>query len=96
MATYNKPLKSIAITTLGGNTFEVADTASAAVASHALAEFEAGRTMHIKGSGSTALIPFHAVDNIIVTITTGEVTKGDPYGCETESDDSNDNEGEGG
>ena len=85
MATFNKPLKSIEATTLGGNTFSASDTADAPVASDALRDFEAYGIMHIKGQDSTTLVPFHAVDNIVVTSSTSEVTRPDPYGCEEES-----------
>ena len=85
MATFNKPLKSIVVTTLGGNTFEVDDTASAPIASDALRDFEAYGIMHIKGQSDVTLVPFHAVDNIVVTSSTSEVEKADPYGCEEES-----------
>ena len=85
MAKFNKPLKSIVVTTLGGNTFNAADTADAPIASDALRDFEAYGIMHIKGQSNETLIPFHAVDNIVVTSSTSEVTKPDPYGCEEES-----------
>lgn len=82
MATYNKPLKSIVVKTIGGNTINASDTATAKVASDALSEFEMFKTMHIKGENKVTLVPFHAVDNIEVTETTEEVSKADPYGCE--------------
>ena len=81
MATYKKALKSITVKTLGGTTVAVADTADKPYASDALRDFEAFGIMHIKGEEKTTLIPFHAVDSIEVTSTTGQATKGDPYGC---------------
>ena len=91
MATYTKALKSIAITTVGGATINAADTATEPIASNALAEFEAFRTMHIKGEENVTLVPFHAVDNIVVTESTAQVEKADPYGCD--GDDSSENPG---
>ena len=87
--TYKKALKSIVITTVGGNTVSVADTADAPIASNALAEFEAYKTMHIvTGENEKTYIPFHAVDNIVVTVSQSDnITKADPY-CTEESDDS--------
>lgn len=97
--TYKKALKSIAVKTLGGTTVSVADTATEPKASNALAEFAAFKTMHIAtGANETTLIPFHAVDSIVVTVSQSDnITKADPY-CEEESssdsDDSNEGQGE--
>lgn len=79
---YSKPLKTIVIKTLGGTTINAADTATDPIASDALAEFDAFKTMHVRGENGVTEVPFHAVDNIAVTVTTTEVTKPDPYGCE--------------
>lgn len=81
--TYKKALKSIAVKTLGGTTVSVADTATEPKASNALAEFEAERTMHIvTGASEVTMIPFHAVDSIVVTTSASDdITKDDPY-CE--------------
>lgn len=85
--TYKKMLKSIEIKTLGGTEVSVADTADEAIASMALAEFMAGKTMHIKtGENETTLIPFHAVDSIVVTSqSSDDIEKADPY-CEEASE----------
>ena len=82
--TYKKALKSIAVKTLGGTTVSVADTATEPKASNALAEFEAERTMHIvTGEGEVTMIPFHAVDSIVVTTSASDdITKDDPYCAE--------------
>ena len=82
--TYKKALKSIAVKTLGGTTVSVADTATDPKASNALAEFEAFKTMHIvTGEGEVTMIPFHAVDSIVVTVTQSDnITKDDPYCAE--------------
>lgn len=82
MATYKKPQKSIAVKTIGGATINAADTASAPIASDAIGEFEAFRIMHIKGEGTVTLVPFHAVDNIVVTESLADVEKADAYGCD--------------
>ena len=79
--TYTKVLKTLAIKTLGGTEITVADTAADPKASDALAEFEAFHTMHVRTADGVTIIPFHAVDSIEVTSTTGQATKGDPYGC---------------
>lgn len=82
--TYKKALKSIAVKTLGGTTVSVADTATEPKASNALAEFEVGRTMHIvTGANEVTMIPFHAVDSIVVTTSASDdITKDDPYCAE--------------
>lgn len=82
--TYKKALKSIAVKTLGGTTVSVADTATDPKASNALAEFEAFKTMHIvTGENETTLVPFHAVDSIVVTSSSSDdITKDDPYCAE--------------
>ena len=79
--TYKKALKTIVIKTLGGTTVTVADTAADPKASNALAEFEMCKTMHIvTGEDEMTLIPFHAVDSIVVTTTQSEnITREDPY-----------------
>ena len=95
MATYPKTLKSIAIKTSAGTTVSAADTATDPIASNALYEFEHFQTMHIKGEENVTLIPFHAVDSIVVTTTSTTVEGTDPYGCEEESGNGED-AGEGG
>lgn len=82
MATYTKALKSIVVKTVGGETINAADTAKDPIASDALAQFDAFQTMHIRKEGGETLVPFHAVDDIVVTDSSAEVTKIDPYGCE--------------
>ena len=81
MATnFNKSLKSITVKTIGGNTITAADTVNAMVASAALSEFEMGKTMHIKtGADETTIVPFHAVDNILVSISSEAATRPDAY-----------------
>lgn len=84
MATYQKPLKSIQITTIGGFTVSAADTVEKPIATVALGEFEAFSTMHIEtGENELTLIPFHAVDHIVVIPSSEEIEKPDPYHCES-------------
>lgn len=88
--TYKKALKSIVVKTLGGTTVNASDTATAPIASDALRDFEGFGIMHIKGEDTIdevtvetlTLVPFHAVDNIVVTETKEDATKPDAYGCE--------------
>lgn len=80
--TYKKALKSIVVKTIGGATVNASDTASAPIASDALRDFEGFGIMHIKGEDNVTLVPFHAVDNIVVTETKEDATKPDAYGCE--------------
>lgn len=84
MATYQKALKSIEIYILGAadNTVQATDVPGSPIASNALAEFEAGQTIHISApNGEAILIPFHAVVMVAVTVNTEEVTRADAYGC---------------
>lgn len=76
--TYKKSLKTIVITT-GKSTFTVVDTVDCPAASNALAEFEAFGIMHIAVEEDEYLVPFHAVDNIKVTVAQSEdITRKDP------------------
>lgn len=86
MAKYPKGLKTIEVHTIGGATITAADTAEKGIASNALSEFEKFSTMHIAtGENEITLVPFHAVDHIVVTTSTTEVERPDPYGCEEET-----------
>lgn len=80
--TYKKSQKSIVVKTIGGATINASDTATAPIASDAISAFEAFQIMHIKGENNMTLVPFHAVDNIVVTETKEDATKPDAYGCE--------------
>ena len=82
MATYKKSLKTLTITTSGGATITAADTVDAPIGSSALSQFENFQTMVIPGESGTTYVPFHAVDNIVVTVEESEEqTRPDPYGC---------------
>lgn len=90
--TYTKVLKTIVVKTVGGTTINAADTATDPIASDALSQFEAFKTMNIRTANGVTLVPFHAVDNIAVTTSTSSVTRPDPYGCDENADEG----GEGG
>lgn len=77
--TYKKVLKALQIKTLAGTTFTAVDTATEAIGSNALAQFEAHETMVIKSGDSEIIyIPFHAVESITVAIGQSEnITKPD-------------------
>lgn len=84
--TYKKPLRTIVITTIGGGTFTVADTVECAAASAALGQFEAHGIMNFtvteNDKTSEVRVPFHAVDNIAITVAESEnQTRKDPV-CE--------------
>lgn len=85
--TYKKALKTIVVKTLGGTTVTVSDTVTEGKASAPLAEFEAYKTMHIQtGVNEVTVIPFHAVDSIVVTSApSADITKADPYCAEEQS-----------
>lgn len=93
--TYNKPLKTIVVKTIGGATINAADTATDPIASDALRDFEAGGIMHIRKSGGETLVPFHAVDNIEVTVTATNVTRADAYCAEKSDSEGGEGNGEG-
>lgn len=85
--TYKKPLKTISVKIHGiDQAVEVSDTVDAALATNALAEFEKGYKMHLKGADSETIVPYHAVEAITVTSALSDaITKADPY-CEEGSE----------
>lgn len=91
MATYNKPLYSVAIKTLGGNEFTIADTSSSNSGSAALASIEAKADIRTEASGTITIIPYHAIDSAVVTVTSSSTERPEDANCPDESD-----EGEGG
>ena len=93
--TYKKALKSIVVKTLGGTTINAADTATAPIASDALRDFEGFGTMHIKTANGETLVPFHAVDSIVVTASTTELTRADAYCVEESGGEDSGDEGNG-
>lgn len=93
--TYKKALKSIVVKTLGGTTINAADTATDPIASDALRDFEHFETMHIRTANGETLVPFHAVDSIVVTVTSADATRTDAYCVEESSSEDSGNEGSG-
>lgn len=79
MATYPKALKSIVVKTRQGE-FTASDTVDNPIATRALGEFEQGKEMHILADPKD-YIPFHAVETVTVTTTSGSIEREDPY-CE--------------
>lgn len=73
---YTKPTKSINVVLHGG------DTVEATGAYAPLTEFEADKTMHIKGDGKVDVVPYHSVMAVEVQTVSESVTKGNPYYCE--------------
>lgn len=86
--TYNKPFNSIEVKTRIGTTVTASDEAKKPVASEALDEFKADKTMHIKGE-NLVFVPFHAADVVTVTTSMESVEKGNPYGCEAKGSGNN-------
>ena len=85
MATYKKPLKSVEVITTCGESYTVADTAEKSIGSDAFSQFAVGKTMTLEtGENEVTYVPFHAVCAVKVTISTEDVEKADPYGCEEE------------
>lgn len=86
MATYKKPLKTIEVITSCGETYTLADTAEKAIASSALSQFIAEKTMTLEtGENEITYVPFHAVCAVKVTTSVTDAEKADPYGCEDEN-----------
>lgn len=81
MATYTKGLKSIEVHTRGGETITASDTVEQPIATQALAEFYAHNVMHILKDPKD-FVPFHAVDYIEVTASSGQFDRSDPYCAE--------------
>lgn len=79
--TYKKVLKTIQVKVHGiTDAIEVSDTTSAPNATNALAEFEKGYKMHLKGASSETIVPYHAVEAVTVTSALSDsITKADPY-----------------
>lgn len=82
MATYTKSLKTVVITPLVGEAITVADTATSALGSMALAQFMDKQTVMVVGDDDITYIPFHAIVSVVVTVSESDsITKEDPYGC---------------
>lgn len=87
-----KKLESITVKVIGCAeehvTFNVTDTATDPMAHNALDAFKRGHAMEFTSEGREILIPFHAVEYVVINAdSTAEVPdKGDPYGCDEESE----------
>lgn len=82
-----KELKTITISLLGTEaaTVETTDTVKDPQAKYALDSFRAENYMDIVKTSEEYLVPFHAVDHIIVTKSETEVEdRPNPYGCEAD------------
>lgn len=85
MATFKKPLKTIEVITMCGESYTVADTTEKAIASSAFSQFTSKQIMALEtGENEITYVPFHAVCAVKVTSSTEDVEKADPYGCEEE------------
>ena len=85
MATYKKPLYTVEVITTCGETYSVSDTVEKAIAGAVISAFKRGETLTIEtGENETTYVPFHAVCAVKVTVSTEDVEKADPYGCEEE------------
>ena len=83
--TYTKPLKTVVITTLSGNSVTVTDTVDLAAASQAFRNFEHHETVVVLGDGEIDYIPFHAIEAVVVTVeASDEQTRVDPYCVEAD------------
>ena len=91
MATITKQSYSVVITTIKGTTVTAADSSTSKEGTLAFQAFMAGQTIKTGGAGSYVYIPFHAIDNIAVTVTPASETVEDST-CVVEStnDDNND------
>ena len=85
MATYKKPLYTVEVITTCGETYTVSDTTEKAIAGAVIAAFKRGETLVIEtGENEITYVPFHAVCAVKATVSTEDVEKADPYGCEEE------------
>lgn len=87
MATkYTKPLQTATFKTIGGGSFEVRDTVDKPVANWALSDFKGEKIVKAEQEEQTVLIPFHAVNNVLVSMAESEEqTRADAY-CKEETE----------
>ena len=85
MATYKKPLYTVEVITTCGETYTVADTTEKQIAGAVIQQFNGKMTLVLEtGENEKTYVPFHAVCAVKVTVSTEDVEKADPYGCEEE------------
>ena len=90
MATYKKPLKTVKVITTCGEEYTVADTAEKAIGSTAYSQFAGGQTLTLEtGENEITYVPFHAICAVVVTTSTTDAEKADPYGCEDTETETN-------
>lgn len=78
MATYQKSLQKIEVTTRRGNTYTAQDTVDRMIATQALSEFLSEKPMHILNDPKD-FIPFEAVELVEVTHSVGSFDREDAY-----------------
>ena len=85
-----KEIKSMSVYIFGKRiaTLHPTETAADPQVSYALDSFKAKKIMEFTVDGKKHLVPFHAVDYIVVTSSKTEVEdRPNPYGCESSSGD---------
>lgn len=88
MATFKKPLYTVEVITTCGESYTVSDTVDKQVGAAVLSAFKRGDTLVLEtGENETTYVPFHAVCALVVTISTEDVEKADPYNCEPENNE---------
>ena len=78
MATYQKSLQTIEVTTRRGNQYTAQDTVDNMIATQALSEFLSEKPMHILNDPKD-FIPFEAVELVEVTHSVGSFDREDAY-----------------
>lgn len=85
MATFKKPLISIEVITMCGETYTVADTADNPIASNAFSQYKDRKDLALAtGENEVTHVPYHAICAIVETKSTADVEKADPYHCDEE------------
>lgn len=85
MATFKKPLYTVEVITMCGETYTAADTAEKSIGTAVLTQFASKQTLTIEtGENEKTYVPYHAVCAFKATVSTEDVEKADPYGCEEE------------
>lgn len=69
MASRTKHTYSVTVKTVGGSTFTAADGEGSKAGYVAYQSFLHGEVIEIPGEGTTTYVPYHAIDNIVVTET---------------------------
>lgn len=72
MAKVNKQSIEIKVVTLGGNEFTAKDTDDSKAGTLAWQTFKGKDVVQIEGESDTTYVPYHAVDHVVVKMTTEE------------------------